>query len=224
MRWAICFLPAVGLLCGGGLLLWGWLSSLLEISPLFFAVGAVCLPLVITGGIHMDGFMDTVDALASHQPRQRKLEILKDPHCGAFAVLWCGVYLLLSLGLWHEIHAASLYIPALVYVLSRALSALCAVTMPNARKEGMLHAFTAEAQRSRAAAGMILLTVLTGSVMVWLSPLQGGLTLAAALVTTVWYRFMAKRKFGGATGDTAGFFLQTCELTALAGFWLGGVL
>ena len=224
MRYAICAFPLVGVVCGGVMLLWSWLCGLLGGSAVLFAAVAVCLPLLLTGGIHMDGFMDTVDALASHQPRQRKLEILKDPHCGAFAVLWCGVYLLLSLGLWHEIHAASLYIPALVYVLSRALSALCAVTMPNARKEGMLHAFTAEAQRSRAAAGMILLTVLAGGVMVWLSPLQGGLTLAAALVTTVWYRFMAKRKFGGATGDTAGFFLQTCELTALAGFWLGGVL
>ena len=71
-------------------------------SGVLFAAAAACLPLLITGGIHMDGFMDTVDALASHQSRERKLEILKDSACGAFAVLYCGVYLLLSFALYYE--------------------------------------------------------------------------------------------------------------------------
>lgn len=45
------------------------------------------LPILLTGGIHMDGFMDTMDALHSYQDRERKLEILKDSHVGAFACL-----------------------------------------------------------------------------------------------------------------------------------------
>ena len=90
----------------------------------FFAAAAACLPLLITGGIHMDGFMDTVDALASHQSRERKLEILKDSACGAFAVLYCGVYLLLSFALYYEGYAAGwIYAFAPAFVLSRCLSA-----------------------------------------------------------------------------------------------------
>lgn len=46
-----------------------------------------CAPLIITGGFHVDGFMDTMDALHSYQPRERKLEILKDSHIGAFSVI-----------------------------------------------------------------------------------------------------------------------------------------
>jgi adenosylcobinamide-GDP ribazoletransferase len=46
----------------------------------------VVAPIIITGGIHMDGFLDTQDALSSYQPRERRLEILKDSHAGAFAI------------------------------------------------------------------------------------------------------------------------------------------
>ena len=63
MKYSICFFPAVGIVCGGLLALWCLLSTVLGIGSILFAVFAVCLPLLITGGIHMDGFMDTVDAL-----------------------------------------------------------------------------------------------------------------------------------------------------------------
>ena len=83
-RFSICFLPAVGLLCGGALYGWHALCLLLRLPAALLAAVADSLPLLITGGIHMDGYMDTSDALASHQSRQRKLEIMKDCHCGAF--------------------------------------------------------------------------------------------------------------------------------------------
>lgn len=44
------------------------------------------MPLLVTGGIHIDGFSDTMDALSSHAERQKKLEIMDDPHIGAFGV------------------------------------------------------------------------------------------------------------------------------------------
>ena len=64
MRYAICCFPAVGLLCCGLLLLWNWFCGMMQVNAVLFAAVAVCLPLLITGGIHMDGYMDTVDALA----------------------------------------------------------------------------------------------------------------------------------------------------------------
>ena len=50
----------------------------------------------------MDGFLDTMDAIHSYGDRSRKLEILKDPHLGAFAVISFGVYMMLYLGVFHE--------------------------------------------------------------------------------------------------------------------------
>lgn len=82
----------------------------------------------------------TKNALASHQTRERKLEIMKDPNTGAFAVIYCGVYLMMSVGLFYELyHARTVLVFCPVFVLSRSLAVLCAVTMPNARKAGMLN-------------------------------------------------------------------------------------
>ena len=87
MRYSMCFFPWIGAVIGA--IFWGWfrLSALLGISTLAFILISAALPLIITGGFHVDGFMDTMDALHSYQPRERKLEILKDSHIGAFSVI-----------------------------------------------------------------------------------------------------------------------------------------
>ena len=94
MRYAICFFPAVGILCGAALWLWAVLAQATGMSGVLFAAIAACLPILVTGGIHMDGYLDTVDALSSHQTCEKKLAIMKDANCGAFAVIYGGVYLL----------------------------------------------------------------------------------------------------------------------------------
>ena len=150
MRYAICFFPAVGVLCGAALWLWAVLAQATGMSGVLFAAIAACLPILVTGGIHMDGYLDTVDALSSHQTCEKKLAIMKDANCGAFAVIYGGVYLLAYAGFAYEVFAAGhILLICPLFVLSRALSGLCAVNLPNARKSGMLCAFTSAARRRR---------------------------------------------------------------------------
>ena len=106
-RYSMCFFPLVGLVTG--LVLWGWLALCdhFGFHLLLRGAGAALIPLAVTGGIHMDGFMDTVDAQASWQPAEKRLEILKDSHTGAFAVMACAGYLLLSAALYSEADAAA---------------------------------------------------------------------------------------------------------------------
>ncbi len=225
MRYAICFLPLVGVVCGG--LVYGWfcLAQWLEVSALLFAVVAACIPVLVTGGIHLDGYMDTQDALASHQSREWKLTIMKDSHCGAFAVIHCCVYFLLSAGLLGELYRAGAILSlAPVYVLSRSLSALCAVTMPNARNAGMLHAYTKDTAKRRSAVAMIVLSIACGAGLVLIDLPCGLVTIVFSLACVLRYRRMVMKEFGGVTGDTAGYFLQSCELWCMAGIWLGGLL
>ena len=222
MKYAICFFPAVGVFCGAAL--WGWfiLADVLCISGFLFAVIATCLPLLITGGIHMDGYMDTVDALASHQSRERKLEILKDPNCGAFAVIYCGIYLLTYTGLIYELFTANcILVICPTFVLSRTLSALCAVNMPNARKAGMLCAYTKNTEKHTATIALIAVLIISGAAVVLISPIIGGITVLFAVLSALFYRILAMKQFGGVTGDTSGFFLQICELACLIGAWIG---
>ena len=107
MAYAMGFFPIVGLLEGLVLMLWYLLCSALNIGAVLFAAGAVLLPVAINGGIHLDGFCDCCDALASHQSRERKLEIMKDSAAGAFAVICCCAYLLLYTAVWTEVERTS---------------------------------------------------------------------------------------------------------------------
>ena len=121
LSWALCAFPLVGVVIGAVLYGWLYLADFLDLTALK-AAGAVALPLALSGCIHLDGFCDTCDALSSHQSRERKLEILKDSHTGAFAIICCGLYLLVSYAPWREVNTAgeSALILALGAVLSRS--------------------------------------------------------------------------------------------------------
>ncbi len=91
---APAFLPLVGAVIAGGEFLLFWGGGLLGLPAVVLALLAAALPILVTGGIHLDGFLDTKDALHSYKSREEKLEILKDSHVGAFAVIRLALYLL----------------------------------------------------------------------------------------------------------------------------------
>lgn len=87
----LVFLPLVGLVIG---LVWYGIYLLMDRIniPLQLQTAMLMLyPYLITGFIHLDGFMDTSDAILSRRPLEEKLRILKDPHTGAFAVISVGI-------------------------------------------------------------------------------------------------------------------------------------
>lgn len=217
MSWALCWFPLVGAVIG--LLLAGWLrlALLLSLGPALRGAVALLLPVAVSGGIHLDGFCDTADALGSHQSRERKLEILKDSHIGAFALIACCLYLILFFAVWCEIAPSWRSIPvlALIPVLSRCLSGLGAVTIPNARGSGLLAQFTdaMNLRRARLVLGLSALAVLA-AMAAW-APAYGLAAGGASLLAFLYYHLMSRRQFGGTTGDLAGFFLQICELAAV---------
>ncbi len=87
MKYMLCFFPWIGAVIGGLLWLWSLLCNRFGIGMICYVAIGTLIPLAVTGGFHVDGFMDTMDAFHSYQPREKKLEILKDSHIGAFAVI-----------------------------------------------------------------------------------------------------------------------------------------
>ncbi|MBQ7849308.1 MAG: adenosylcobinamide-GDP ribazoletransferase [Clostridia bacterium] len=223
-KYSMCFFPLIGAVIG--LLLWGWLwlCEALAIGPVLKGAAGALLPVLVTGGIHMDGFMDTSDALASWQSRERRLEILKDSHVGAFAVLGCAGYLLLHAALLSEAAAASGGMLACVFVLSRALSAWAMAAFRSARPSGMLDAFAHAAHKRLVTLSCAVYAVLC--MAAWCA--AGGWLALVCLMTAAlcawYYRHMAYRQFGGVTGDLAGWFLQVTELALTAVIVMGGKL
>ena len=219
-RYSMCFFPLIGAALGLVLTAWLWVCRLLNAGPFLQGSIAAILPILVTGGIHMDGFMDTMDAVSSWQTRERRLEILKDSHAGAFAVIGCAGYLLVSAGLYSELSFA---LPmGCVFVLSRCLSALALNHLPKANPGGMLSGF-ADAAKKRAvdiACGCYIL--ICAALLLIFGKWIGLAVLAAAGICLLCYRRLAMKLFGGVTGDLAGWFVQITEIACLAVLTLGG--
>lgn len=217
MKYAMCFFPAVGLVSG---ILCVWIGTWIlksTFGTLFFASVMTLLPVVITGGIHFDGFMDTMDALASYGNREKKLSILKDSHTGAFAVLGMGMYFVWSLALWSEVTLNMLPVIGGGYVISRAFSGFSVVTFPVAAGSSLVKTFQDRAQKK---AVRLIAIIWLLAAAVWILKqhrILGAVMLLCAAAIFLFYRQVCRKQFGGVTGDLAGFFLEICELGMLTG-------
>lgn len=224
MKYALCAFPFIGLAAGGAVWLWLFLCGGLGLTRLLAAAGAALLPVAVSGGIHLDGFCDASDAIASRQGPEKRLEILRDPRAGAFGVMGVCGCLLLSCGLWDTLLASAgagaFGAVTVGFVLSRALSGLAVATFPLAKSSGLAHTFATGADKR----AVILITSLTAGMaalgMVLLAPVPGLWGLAGAAAAVLHYRLVC-RDFGGTTGDLAGYFLTLCELGILLGATLG---
>ena len=216
LRWCVCYFPLIGVVLGAVEFLWMWLAHLLALPVLLRGAVAAALPILLTGGIHLDGYCDTVDALSSHQTRERRLEILKDPNAGAFAVIFLGVWLLLYFAGWCSVErTAELWAVGLSFVLSRSLSGLALANWTQARSSGMLRTVADAAKKKTVTAVMLVYIIICVVLLPLLSGWRGALVVAVNALALLWYRLMSYRRFGGVTGDLAGCFLSLAELGSI---------
>ena len=216
MRYTMCFFPLVGVVIGALMYAAGTLILMADIKTVLKAAVMTVIPVMLTGGIHLDGFLDTMDAIGSWAPKEKRLEILKDSNSGAFAVIGGCVYFVLSLGIWSEMSLDMLKSAVPVFVLSRALSGLSVVSFPMAKNTGLAAMFSNAAHKRRVRIVMLLWIALTAACMVVINPLTGAAAVLCAAAVFAYYYFMSKKNFGGITGDLAGYFLQVCELVCIA--------
>ncbi len=224
MKYAMCFFPVIGAVIGALEVGLGTLLMKIGAGSLFFAAAMTLLPVLVTGGIHMDGFMDTMDAVSSYGDREKKLAILKDSNSGAFAILGLGCYFLWSLAMWSEASAEMFPVIACGYVLSRSFSGFSIVTFQAARNSGLARTFQDGAKRKNVRIVMIVYLVVFSALILWLNPVLGAAALIAAVLVFLYYKRLCDRQFGGVTGDLAGYFLQICELAMLTCIVLAGGL
>lgn len=224
MRYVLCCFPLVGVVIGALVYGWGWLCAQLSIGHLLRTAVYVLIPVLVTGGIHLDGFLDTCDALHSYAPKERKLEILKDPHAGAFAII-CGISLfVMNLGLWSELSGHGVRSLAFGFVISRCLSGWSVATFPCAKDTGLAATFQNAAHRHVVGLVCSIELLLIMVAVFFVEPVGAVCLLAASLFAMMWYYVMARRQFGGITGDLAGWFLQMCECLMAVTVVIGDLL
>ncbi|MBB6734333.1 adenosylcobinamide-GDP ribazoletransferase [Cohnella sp. CBP 2801] len=223
-RSSVCF-PLAGLVIG---LLLAALAVLLRnvLPPWVAAVLATAFWIGLTGGLHMDGLMDTADGLLSHRSRERMLEIMKDSRVGAMGVMAGALAVLLRASLLASLLAAAgpgFLAAALIAtpVWSRAFLTTAIAGWPYARAQdagtgGLGGLFRSVSARHAAwAAGLAAIATAAvafaaGSPAIAAAPPIAyglGAPLAAA----------ASRKLGGLTGDVYGALNECIELALLLG-------
>lgn len=224
LRRSVVFYPAVGLVIGLLLAAAGiGLSAVLPVSA--SAALLTGLWVALTGGLHLDGLMDTADGLLSHRSRERMLEIMKDSRVGAMGVMACVLQLLVKYALLCSMLEAEWPLAAglliVVPVWSRWFMVASMASWPYARQgEGMGALFAGVGARhllgTSVAAALLSGAVLVLSSSDWKDAVV--LSACAALTAGCAGLLVAVRmagKLGGLTGDTYGAINELVEAALL---------
>jgi len=209
MSSSLVFFPLTGLIIGFISFLFYYIGILLW-NPQIAAWLWLISNALITGGLHLDGWIDTFDALGSHKSRSEMLTIMKDSRIGAMG----GISAILLFGLkWSLLSNLSYNSVALLVVplMGRVAIVLSTQTFTYIKEKGLGHSFTKPLQLSS------WLFVLF-SVLVPIALFTGSIGLVSAgislLMSVLWATFLS-HKFGGLTGDNYGSLNEIAEMIFL---------
>ena len=194
-----------------------------SLSRLLWPALIVVALAVLTRALHLDGFMDTCDALLGGFDRERRLAILRDPHVGAFAVVGVVCLLLIKVvaiaGLppagWPTIVSSRLPILLLFPCLSRWAMLLTMELYPYVRESGLGTAFFDGGGRKRVRWQLTLGFLFTLVVSVALAGVAGIVLLAAVCAVAWGIGAWSSRLLGGVTGDIYGAVNEISEVVVI---------
>lgn len=209
---SMAFFPLVGLLIGLLLALGFYLFSLMLPRSLVLWL-TIWLLAFLTRGLHLDGFSDTLDGLASGGSKERILEVMRDSRIGTFGVfslifLIGAKYLALD-----QIKDSSIYSSlVLMTVLGRNSMVLVCFRSPYARPGNGLGKLFTECLGIREVIFSLLLALV---ITLFFVGLKGILVFIIVLIFSFAYRFYFIKKLGGVTGDIIGASNEFVELLSI---------
>ncbi len=206
----VCF-PVVGIIIG--LILAGlyWLLRLVLPSAVVSGLLLVCL-VVLTGGLHLDGFVDTCDGIASHKTPEARREVMRDSRAGALGMVGvCCLLIVKYVSLNSVPDSLMMATLVLMPVVSRWAMVYAVFAYPYARPSGLGKVFKEMASRRRLA----IATLIALAVAIPWFRLAGLVIMLGVWVIVVAMAAYLKRKFSGLTGDTYGAINEVAEVGVL---------
>ena len=217
VTWMYGFLPIVGLLMGSiissGVFI---LSRYSEISDLLLAILIVIGMIVLTGGLHLDGWIDMSDAFFSYGEKEKRLEILDDPRTGAFGVISVFCLLVLKIGVIYEmlLFGQLAIVPFLIFIpfIARMGMLLFFVTMQPAKEKGLAAYFKGIVIQNKLAVLIGVQSILAFVFWLYIGVFSLFILVVVMLIAVVIYRNWSKKHFGGVTGDLLGALGEGLEV------------
>ena len=207
----LLFLPLIGLEIGALWVLMSYLLRYFEIPSMIYGLVMCALPYLITGFMHLDGYMDVVDAVCSWRDLERRREILKDSHVGSFAVVWCAFLILAGFAVFSSMTLKnSCGILLLVPVISRCCSSLSIMSlkaMNTSQYSGAIHYL----KWHKAVLALLIITCLLIGFFVWG---KYGFALVGCLTGYALALKKSYQSLQGMNGDISGFCICISELCA----------
>jgi len=180
------------------------------LGPMLAAITAITVGVIVTGAFHEDGLADTADGLGG-MDAERRLTIMKDSRVGTFGSLAIALSSLARVVALAGLGAADGWLALIAaHTIGRSMATLVMITTTPARTDGLGTSYTDNVPK--AAVIMVAGLVALGAVGGGLGPTVG---LVAAAIGAAWVAVLARRAFGGATGDVLGAVEQVGELAVL---------
>ena len=213
------FLPVVGAWIG---ILWTLCAYLIGWLGLPVLVGAAILcayPFLVTGGMHMDGYLDVTDAVKSWRDLDERRRILKDPNVGSFAVI-AGILLIMAqFALFASVKdTANLFTLTLIPIVSRSIAGLCVTVLRPLTTSEYAGTYRKGVMKSHIAVFAIWLVLATTAGFVFLG--KYGFASLAVIAGYLWHLHRAFKSLDGMSGDVSGYALTFGEVCGIAVFAL----
>lgn len=222
---SVVYFPFAGALIGLCITAFAWLLTLF-VPAWPSAVLILAMWTALSGGLHLDGWMDTADGVLSHRSRERMLEIMKDSRVGAMGVLAAILLLMFKASLLVELLEANqlkLYWPLLLIgpIWSRAWMSAAIAFWPSARKGEGIGVLFNEVKGLHAVTSLAVAALCSGFVF-WIAEMGTAVSLMwliiVLLITIGSGGLLAawlSHKLGGLTGDTYGAMNEAVEAVLL---------
>lgn len=201
---------------GAGIGAFASLALSFEWSPLMTAFVIVSLGILLSGGLHMDGFIDTADAYFSYRDLKKRMEILDDPRVGAFGVMAIVLLIVGKIIIVAEVLSAGSFHWSYVVIipfLSRIVLVILFSFTVNAKESGLAHFFK---QRLQLPIVIPLTSIFLVLAICFIAVMTHGLIaftlLSVLLIFICVYRSWTLKNFGGVTGDLLGASLELMEV------------
>ena len=214
--WQLVYLPLVGLLVGAVWALAAYLAGRFDRLPALGAAILSAIPFLLTGFLHLDGFMDCCDAILSRRELSERQRILKDSHVGSFSVVCTVVLMLVTFAAFRDFDASAGWQGLILLpVFSRFASSFCVFSCRPMHTSQYASGFEAAKNRRQllTLAALNVLAALAGLLLlrqVWFTVAAIGAEAFSLLVCCG-----ARKNLGGMSGDISGFSLTLGELAGV---------
>lgn len=195
-----------------------------QISSVLYAALSTALIVLFTGGIHFDGYADTIDAIFCHGNQEKRQQVLKDSNSGAFAIIYTITYFMIMFAAFENMYkSVEIFMLIYTFTLSRIFVLYIIAYTKSATEKGLLYTFSKVENKKALLIYAYLVTIFSFILLYFLAGLTSSLMILLILViiSIILNKYFIK-VFGGLSGDLAGFSICIYEVCLLLYFSMFG--